>query len=112
MKATTRIITWTFVLLMALPAAALPQGRYYYRLENKQAAYRAGYDEGYRDGMRQANFDLREHRRFNYHTPQYISGGFYNQRFGGDFRKGYKKGYREGYESFSRGYFRNPRGRW
>lgn len=109
MRVNRKIMTWMFVLLLALPAAAISQGRYY-REEGRNAAYHTGYDEGYRDGMRQGRYDVSAHFRYNNH----IRGDWprnYGYRYQGVYRKGFKDGYRAGYDAGYRSYRYPPR-RW
>ncbi len=108
MKPIARWIILAFALLLVVPNMALPQGRwndrdnYYGRIENKNDAYRAGYNDGYREGRRQGGYDFRHHRRRDDRYKQYDRGyGYYgyNSRYKGEYKKGFKKGYREGYRS-------------
>ncbi len=103
------------VLIAVLPAAAQYPDRSR-RDESRYSAYRAGHDDGYRDGLRQGNRDYRA--GLNYH-PRIRSSNrrdaFHYRGYGrpGDYNKGYQAGYREGYDAGYRGrdYSRNRR-RW
>jgi hypothetical protein len=115
MKSAARWIVWTLVVLFAIPSMTFPQNRWdpwghnggYGRYETRESVYRDAYNIGYRDGMRQGNYDLRIRRHPNYRTPEYNHPdqyrGNYESRHRGDYKKGYQSGYRDGYNQAFRG---------
>ena len=109
MRGIGKLTGFSLLLLLAIPAVALPQWRDY-RGDSRQSAYRAGYDDGYRDGIRQGRYDAGIHRRENNH----LRGNNFESgvRYRGEYRKGFKEGFKAGYDNGYRNYFRNPRDRW
>ncbi len=84
------------------------------RGDNKAVAYRAGYDDGYRSGVRQGEYDFRGHYRFGFRGRDCYRGDAYHIRefrHKGDFKKGYRDGFRQGYQDgyYGRGLHRRDR---
>lgn len=111
MRPNWKSVTWMFLFLLAVPASAISQGRYY-REEGRESAYHAGYDRGYQDGVRQGRYDISAHFRYNNHIKGNWSRNYNDARYQGEYRKGFKDGYRTGYDSGYRSYVRNPPRRW
>ncbi len=91
-----RAISCAVIMLFLIPSSAASFDREY----SKEAVYRSGFNEGYRDGFHRGEFDRRAHFRNDYHTREYDQGGkYYRGEFAhnGHFKKGYKDGYRRGY---------------
>jgi hypothetical protein len=115
MKQFTKWFVPVLALAMALPIVAMPQGRWngrdwgrdtdgypgYGRIDNRDEAYRAGYNQGFSDGEHQGRSDSRVGRHFNEKARDLdrFGYGFSNSRFRNDFKKGFRKGYREGYRA-------------
>ena len=64
-------------------------------------AGRAGYQNGYRDGVEHGRFDRNQHYHYNIHSQLYNDArDGYSPAVGpyGYFKKGYRTGYAQGYE--------------
>ena len=95
--------SWAFlslVALFALSGAAYGQYRY---SNPRESAYRAGYDQGYRDGLSRGVQDYRsgriDNRDRDYGNRGYSAGRGYPGTVGGneEYRRGYRAGYQAGY---------------
>lgn len=113
MKTPARFIVWAFLVALSIPAIATSYDRDD-RREGRVAAYHAGFDSGYGNGLRTGAFDFRTHSGYGYRGRDHLRGNAYygwRSRNEGDYRKGYRdgfrRGYREGYDSY-----RFPRGRY
>ncbi|HYK89037.1 MAG TPA: hypothetical protein VE398_09715 [Acidobacteriota bacterium] len=100
MRVLEKSIICAAFLTLIIPSIAASYDRDY-RDRDKHAAYRAGFDEGYRNGIRRGEYDSRLHLRNNYHSREYDRAGSYYDRGyfhnNGQYKKGYKDGYRQGY---------------
>ena len=67
----------------------------YYR---RDAASQYGYQHGYRDGVRHANYDRGQGYRYNYKSEQWEDARDGYEHWMGSFGR-YKRGYRQGYEN-------------
>ncbi len=104
MSSTGRWAACAVLLLLTLPSLAKARDRDHREIE-KQAAYQAGVDDGYREGMRQGlheyRFRLRYHDRPRYYDRAFGYNDFrfaYKDRYKKGYRDGYRRGYRDGYE--------------
>ncbi len=111
MRTLGRLITGVILLLLSIPSAARAY-EHDYRERGKEAAYRAGFDDGYRAGLRHGEHDFRSQAgygyrgRDNYRDDGYFAFGF---RYKGDYKKGYRDGYRRGYRDGHERYAYPPR---
>ncbi len=99
MRATYRSITLAVLFLAIAPAMAVSYDRFD-RDGGKAAAYRAGFDDGYRAGVRHGEFDFRGRLHFDFRGRDHFRGdGYYGPvfRYKGDYNKGYRDGYHQGY---------------
>jgi flagellar biosynthesis/type III secretory pathway protein FliH len=113
MRTPGRWIAGVTLLLFSLPFAAMAYERDY-REKGKEAAYRTGFDEGYRAGLRHGEHDFRSRAGYGYRGRDYYrdDGHFgFGYRYKGDYRKGYRDGYRRGYRDGHERYANPPR-RW
>lgn len=124
MKRVFALFVPVLVILLGMPPLATPQSRWridrdrdyrdnrdyngrYGRYDSKDAAYRAGVNDGYREGTRQGRSDLRSRRRYNDKAPnldRWIRNNYYgSSRYRNEYKNGFKKGYKEGYRYAYRG---------
>jgi flagellar biosynthesis/type III secretory pathway protein FliH len=116
MRILGRSTACAILLLLSIPSLAKAFDRDY-RERSKEAAYRAGYDDGYRAGLRHGEYDYRTRSGYHYHSREYDrADGYYEPQYRdrGHYKKGYRDGYREGYRDGyeRRGFPRQPRGRF
>jgi len=91
---------------------ALGHGGRGYDQRHARNAYRVGYDRGYGHGRREAERDLRRHRRFGFwNDGRYRQADHgYRSRVGPrpPYRRGFRHGYEAGYRSAVRAARRRP----
>jgi flagellar biosynthesis/type III secretory pathway protein FliH len=71
-----------------------------WRNNSKDAAYRAGFDRGYWDGLRHGDQDSRRRAGYDFRSREYKDGerGYSrSMQHKGDYKKGYRQGYESGY---------------
>jgi flagellar biosynthesis/type III secretory pathway protein FliH len=116
MRALGRSTAFGILLLLSIPSLAKALDRDY-RERSKEAAYQAGFDDGYRAGFRHGEFDYRTRAGYHNRSREYDRADGYNEwgfRDRGHYKKGYRDGYREGYrDGYERRVFgRHPRERF
>lgn len=107
MRIPARLIAGMTFLLLSIPSLAAA-GEHEYRERAREAAYRAGFDNGYRTGLHHGEYDFRAHLGYGYRGRDHFRDDHYfGFRYGRDrefrkgFQDGYRRGYREGYERFA-----------
>jgi hypothetical protein len=74
---------------------------------SKEASYRAGFDQGYWDGLRRGDQDSRRHERYDFRDSREYKdaerGYSRSMQHQGDYKKGYRDGYESGYNDGYRG---------
>ena len=112
MRIPGRLTAGLIFFLLSVPAFASPHDRDH-RLSPREAAYRAGFDDGHRAGINHGEYDSRMHLRYDLRGRDHFREDvrfMRETRYRGDFKKGYRDGYRRGYrEGYDR--FAAPR-RW
>jgi len=102
-------MAWALLPVMFLALSGLTHARSW----SREQVYRAGYQHGFRDGLRRGAFDYRNGGYRGLHPRAYRDDAGYSGHMGhrGDYRKGYRDGFRVGYHegAYGRGGRRYPR---
>ena len=103
-----KTLAWALSPVMFFALGGLAQAQSW----SKERVYRAGYEYGYRDGVRRGEYDTRSGGPRGVNPRDYRDETGYHNSMGhkGDYKKGYREGFMTGYNAS--GYGRNGRDRY